>query len=72
MTRLAVTYLADIRAAAASSSGVRGTTGALRRWKRLGEGRSGGVMSIGPEVLVDGTDWALGVGAGVGEGGDGT
>jgi hypothetical protein len=29
-------------------------------------------MSIGPEVLADGTDWELGVGAGVGEGGDGS
>jgi hypothetical protein len=69
MTRLVTAYLPDTRAAAASSSGVRGTTGGLRRCKRLGEGRSGGIMSIGPEVLADGTDWTLGVGAGVGEGG---
>ena len=71
VTRPATTYLADTRAAAASSSGVRGTTGGLLRCKRLGEGRSGGIMSIGPEVLADGMEWALGVKVGVGEGGGG-
>jgi hypothetical protein len=68
----AVTYLADTRAAAASSSGVNGTTGGLRRCERLGDGRVGGMMSIGPEVLAEGRDRAVGVGAGVGEGGDGS
>ncbi len=71
MTGHAVTHLADTRAAAASSSGVNGTTGGLRRCKRLGDGRSGGIISICPEVLAEGRDRALGVGAGVGEGGDG-
>ena len=67
-----VTHLADTLAAAASSSGVNGTTGGLRRSRRLGDGRSGGIISICPEVLAEGRDWALGVGAGVGEGGDGS
>ena len=70
-TRPATTYLADTRAAAASSSGARGTRGGLLRCKRLGEGRSGGMMSIGPDVLAEGTERAsgAGVGVGVGEGG---
>jgi hypothetical protein len=70
VTGHAVTHLADTRAAAASSSEVNGTTGGLRRCKRLG--RSGGIISICPEVLAEGREGALGVGAGVGEGGDGT
>jgi len=70
--RPGTTYLAETRAAAASSSGVRGTTGGLRLCKRLGEGRTGGIMSIGPELLADGTDWALDVGTGVAESGDGS
>jgi hypothetical protein len=72
MTWHAVTHLADTRAAAASSSGVNGTAGGLRRIKRLGDGRAGGIISICPEVLVEGRDRAIGVGAGVGEGGDGS
>lgn len=72
ITRPGMTYLADTRAAATSSSGVRGTTGGLRLCKRLGEGRTGVIMSIGPEVLADGTDWALDVGTGVAESGDGS
>ena len=72
ITRPAMTYLDETRAAAASSSGVRGTTGGLRLCKRLGEGRTGGIKSIGPEVLADGTDWALEVGTGVAESGDGS
>ena len=66
-----MTYLADTRAAAASSSGVRGTRGGLRLCKRLGERRTGGITSIGREVLADGTEWSLDVGAGVAESGDG-
>jgi len=72
VTGHAVTHLADTRAAAASSSGANGTTGGLRRSKRLGDGRTGGIISICPEVLAEGRDGALGVGAGVGEGGDGS
>lgn len=72
MTENAVTYLADTRAAAASSSGVNETTGGLRRCKRLGEGRTGGMRSIGPDVLAEGRDGAVGVGAGVGERGGGS
>lgn len=64
--------LADTRAAAASSSGVNGTTGGLRLSKRLGDGRAGGIISICPEVLAEGREVAIGVGAGVGEGGDGS
>jgi hypothetical protein len=66
VTGHAVTHLADTRAAAASSSEVNGITGGLRRIKRLGDG---GIISICPKVLAEG---ALGVGAGVGEGGDGS
>jgi hypothetical protein len=72
VTGHAVTHLAETRAAAASSSGVNGTTGGLRRSKRLGDGRAGGIISICPEVLAEGWDRAIGVGAGVGEGGDGS
>ena len=72
MTWHAVTHLADTRAAAASSSGVNGTTDGLRRSNRLGDGRSGGTISICPEVLVEGRDKGICVGAGVGEGGDGS
>jgi hypothetical protein len=68
----AVTYLADTRAAAASSSGVNGTMGGLRRCELVGDGRMGGIISIGPDVLAEGRDRAVGVGAGVGEGGDGS
>jgi hypothetical protein len=72
MTWHAVTHLADTRAAAASSSGVNGTTDGLRRSKRLGDGRTGAMISICPEVLAEGRDRAMGVGAEVGEGGDGS
>jgi hypothetical protein len=72
VTENAATHLADARAAAASSSGVNGTTGGLRRSRRLGDGRSGGMISICPEVLAEGRDRASGVGAGVGDGGDGS
>ena len=72
MTWHAVTHLADTRAAAASSSGVSGTTDGLRRSRRLGDGRAGGIISICPEVLAEGRHRATGVGAGVGEGGDGS
>ena len=67
-----MTYLDETRAAAASSSGVRGTTGGLRLCKRLGDVRIGGIKSIGPEVLADGTGWTLEVGSGVAESGDGS
>jgi len=66
--RPAVTYLADTCEAAASSSGVKGTTGGLRRCKRLGDGRAGGIKSIGSDVLADGTEWEIGVGGGRGDG----
>ncbi len=72
VTGHAVTHLADTRTAAASSSGVNGTTGGLRRYKRLGEGRAGGIISICPEVLAEGRERALGVRTGVGKGGDGS
>lgn len=70
--RHVVTHLADTCAAAASSSGVKGTMGGLRRCKRLGEGNRGGTISIWPDVLADGMGCVLGVGADGGERGGGS
>jgi hypothetical protein len=71
-TRNGATHLDDTRAAAASSSRVKGTTGGLRRCKQLGDGGAGRSISIGPDVLAEGTGREVGASAGAGEGGGGS
>ena len=66
-----ITYLDETRAAAASSSVDKGTTGGRRRCKRLSDG-SAGAGGAGADVLVEGIDWALGVDAEVAERGGGS
>src|SRR6266702_430062 len=66
-----ITHLDETRAAAASSSADKGTTGGRRGCKRLDDGSTGG-RSSGVEVLAEGINWALGEGGEVAERGEGS